>query len=103
MPQKPWHWATLEHSDDVALMGEERRHDLERQRRRHEQRIAVERGQDQIAKPARDRMPDRDLAVVLDPRKLVPSRCAAIDPIRLVKSLPHKCHLLSCEYFRDLQ
>ena len=67
---------------------EERRHDLERQRRRHEERIAVERSQDQIAKAARNRMPDRDLAVVLDPRELVPRRFAAIDPLGAVERAP---------------
>ena len=29
VPEKAWHWPALEQSKDVALVGEERRHDLE--------------------------------------------------------------------------
>ena len=64
---------------------EERREDLQRQRRRDEQRVALQRAEDHLAQLARRRRVLRQLHVVLRVRRLVAGRDAAIDPVGCVE------------------
>ena len=59
---------------------EHRRIDARRQRGAQEQRIALERRENDGAELARDRRVLGDLQIALDLRALVPGRCATVDP-----------------------
>ena len=65
----------------AAIAVEQRRKHAQRQRRRDEQRVAAQRVEDDLAELARDRMILGQLQVVLGPRRLMPGRDAAVDPL----------------------
>ena len=59
---------------------EQRREDAQRQRRGDEQRVALQRAEDQVAELARDRVALGQLQVVLGPRRLMAGGDLAVDP-----------------------
>jgi len=73
---------------------EERRKHFQRQRRRNEERVALERSEDQIAQLAGDGMILGNLRVVLDARRLVTRRHPAVDPFGGVETDASVAHLI---------
>ena len=59
---------------------EKQRKNLERQSRRHNQRILFERGENHLAHHLRRRAFFRQLHIVFGPRRLVPGRYAPVNP-----------------------
>ncbi len=70
---------------------EQRRKDLERQRRRHEERAALQAREDHLAELARLRRVFRQLQVLLGARRLRAGRDAAVDPWRLRRAPGGAC------------
>src|SRR5690606_37915035 len=81
---------------------EQRRKNLCRQGRGREQRVAVERLQDQRAELARERILIRKLLVVLHAARQVPGRAAPVFPARLLELLPYVRQRVGGEHVRNL-
>ena len=86
----------------AGVLIEERRKHLERQRRRHEERAALQRAEDHFAELARLRRILRQLQVLLGARRLRSSRDFAIDPCRGVEDLTGLRHLVGSQDVRNV-
>jgi hypothetical protein len=82
---------------------EKRRKDLQRQRRRHKQRVVLQRREDQLAHLARRRMILRQLHVVFRPRRLAPGCDSSVNPIGLFQLLPAMRDLLGGQDVGNMQ
>ena len=82
---------------------EQRREDPERERGGDEQRVALKRGDDLIADLSRGGVIVGQLQVVLDPRRLVAGRDAAVDPARAVEPLARARERLAGQHVGNVQ
>ncbi|MCY1355465.1 hypothetical protein D9M69_418860 [compost metagenome] len=82
---------------------EQRRIDLQRQRRREEQCVVAQRILDQVANLARRGRAFGQLQVALGQRRLVARGFIAVGPWRGIDDLPHLRHLVLGEYVGNLQ
>ena len=75
---------------------------MQRQRRRHEQRIALQRLEDHLPELSRDRVAFGDLPVVLGARRLMPGGDLAVDPFGRVEQAARMRHLLGGQNIGNL-
>jgi hypothetical protein len=88
-------------ASSVAI--EQRRKDLERQRGRHEQGVALERAEHDLAKLARGGRVLRQLQVALGARRLAARGDAAVDPLGLFQQTTAVRDLIGREDIRNVK
>ena len=82
---------------------EQRRKDAQRQRCRHEQRIALQRRQDHVAELVRDGRTFGQLLVLLGARRLRAGGHFAVNPLGLVEQLTRARHLFGAQEIGNRQ
>jgi hypothetical protein len=79
-----------------------RRHHFERQRRRGEQRVTLERAQDCFAELARHGARVRQLRIVFHGGREIAGAAAAVGPVGLLEIGAHACERVALEHVRNL-